>query len=189
MSRTGWFIFGAIVGVIVFAPLGAYLAARLGGIAMATTAKPLPFEETLAKTALRANLKDAAKLKDPLSQDDANLVAGVRVYRKNCAVCHGLPGQGKTGIAQGEFPPPPQLFEAHDMVADDPEGVTYWKVSHGIRLSGMPGFGSTLSDTERWQATMLVAHANQLPSPVQQKLMEPAPSDEGPSGATARRYR
>ena len=48
------------------------------------------------------------------------------------------------------------------MVTDDPEGVTHWKVTHGIRLSGMPGFGSTLSDTQRWQLTMLVAHAGKL---------------------------
>lgn len=48
------------------------------------------------------------------------------------------------------------------MVTDDPEGVTYWKVTHGIRLSGMPGFESTLSDTQRWQVTMLAAHADKL---------------------------
>jgi hypothetical protein len=33
-------------------------------------------------------------------------------------------------------------------------------VSHGIRLSGMPGFGSTLSDAERWQVTMLLKRAD-----------------------------
>jgi thiosulfate dehydrogenase len=62
------------------------------------------------------------------------------------------------------FPDPPQLFEQKDMVTDDPEGITYWKVTHGIRLSGMPGFGGTLADTARWQVTMLVAHADKLPA-------------------------
>lgn len=56
------------------------------------------------------------------------------------------------------------------MVTDDPEGVTYWKATHGIRLSGMPGFGATLSDTQRWQVTMLVAHADQLSPAVQAAL-------------------
>jgi mono/diheme cytochrome c family protein len=55
-------------------------------------------------------------------------------------------------------------------VTDDPEGETFWKVTHGIRLSGMPGFGSTLSDTERWQLTMLVAHADKLSPAVQAEL-------------------
>jgi thiosulfate dehydrogenase len=53
------------------------------------------------------------------------------------------------------------------MVTDDPQGETYWKVTHGIRLSGMPGFGVILSDTQRWQVTMLVAHADKLPSAAQ----------------------
>lgn len=53
------------------------------------------------------------------------------------------------------------------MVTDDPEGVTYWKVTHGIRLSGMPGFESTLSDSQRWQVTMLMAHADKVSPAVQ----------------------
>src|SRR5579864_7949378 len=174
MSRAGWFILGVIVALVVVAPLGAYLLAKLGGIAMATTSKPLPLEETIAKTALRANLKGAENVKDPLPADDANMLAGVRVYQDNCAACHGLPDRPKTAIATGEFPPPPQLFDPREMVSDDPEGVTFWKVSHGIRLSEMPGFTSTLSDTQRWQVTMLAAHADKLPSAVRDALMNGA---------------
>lgn len=177
MSRAGWFILGAVLALVVFAPLGVYLFARFGGIAMATTAKPLPLEETIAKTALHANLKGAVNVKDPLPAADANMLAGVRVYKDNCAVCHGLPDRPKTAIAKGEFPAPPQLFDPREMVTDDPEGVTFWKVSHGIRLSGMPGFADTLSDTERWQVTMLAAHADKLSTAVRDALMN------SPSGA------
>ena len=172
MGRTGWFILGLVVGIIVIAPLGAYLFARSGGIAMATTAKPLPLEATFAQAALRASIGDAAKLQDPVPADETNMQGGVRVYRQNCAACHGLPSLPETAIAQGEFPPPPQLFEANQMVTDDPQGVTYWKVSHGIRLSGMPGFAKTLSDNERWQVTMLLAHADKLPASVMRALTE-----------------
>ncbi len=170
MSRAGWFILGIIVGVIVFAPLSAYLFAKLGGIAMASTSKPLPFEKTLANTALHASIGNAAQTKDPLPADDANLLNGARVFRENCAVCHGVPGRPKTSIAAGEFPPPPQLFEQDQMVVDDPEGVTHWKISHGIRLSGMPGFANTLSDTEQWQVTMLLARADHLTAKVKSEL-------------------
>jgi mono/diheme cytochrome c family protein len=65
------------------------------------------------------------------------------------------------------FPPPPQLLHGDDMVTDDPEGETFWKVTHGIRLSGMPGFANILSDTERWQVTMMLAHADKLPASAQ----------------------
>ena len=68
------------------------------------------------------------------------------------------------------FPDPPLLFEKEEMVTDDPEGITFWKVTNGIRLSGMPGFAKTLSETDRWQVTMLVAHADKLSPAVQAAL-------------------
>jgi hypothetical protein len=68
------------------------------------------------------------------------------------------------------FPHPPQLFNGNEMVTDDPEGVTFWKVTHGIQLSGMPAFGESLIDEQRWQVTMLLAHADKLPLSVQSAL-------------------
>src|ERR1035441_1660528 len=137
--------------------VGGYLFVSGGGVSLATTAPPLPLEKTVAKMALRASIGNSGDQKDPLPFDDANMLAGVHAYKEHCAVCHNAPGQPRTAVSKGMFPPPPQLFEKEDSVTDDPEGVTYWKVTHGIRLSGMPGFGSTLSDTQRWQVTMLVA--------------------------------
>jgi thiosulfate dehydrogenase len=159
-------IFITLVGLAV----GAYLFVMTGGISMETTAKPLPLEKTVADMALRASLVHAADQKNPLPFNDATMLAGARRYKQYCAVCHGTPGQPRTAISKGMFPDPPQLFEKEGMMMDDPEGETFWKVTHGIRLSGMPGFGSTLSDTERWQLTTLVAHADKLPPPVQAEL-------------------
>ena len=134
---------------------------------MATTASPLPLEKTVAKMALRASIGNAGDQKDPLPFDDDNMLAGVKAYKEHCAPCHGTPGQPRNAISKGMFPSPPQLFEKEEMVTDDPEGVTYWKLTHGIRLSGMPGFRDTLSDTQRWQLTMLVTHADKLSRAVQ----------------------
>ena len=99
-------------------------------------------------------------------------------------MCHGLPDKSPTLAAQGMFPPPPQLLQPNAMVTDDPEGVTFWKVTHGIRLSGMPGFGKTLSETQRWQVTMFVAHADELAPAVKDELareaVQPAPASSAP---------
>lgn len=156
--------------------VGAYVFVKAGGISMKTTARPLPLEQTVARLALRASLGNARDQKDPLPFDDPNMLAGAKIYKENCATCHGIPGESPTAIARGMFPPPPQLFEKDAMVIDDPEGITYWKVTHGIRLSGMPGFVSTLSDMERWQVTMLLAHADKASPPVQAALASPGGS-------------
>jgi len=166
------FLLGLLIGLFILAPLAAYAYVRLGFLSLATTAKPFPFEQLMAHTALNESVGSAANDKDPLSVSDENLMAGAKAYRERCAVCHGLTGQPKTSIAAGMFPKPPQLLEGHG-VTDDPEGATHWKIVNGIRLSGMPGFSQTLSDTERWQITMLLKHADNLPVAVKAVLSQP----------------
>lgn len=162
------FVLGLLIGLFILAPAAAYLYAKLGFLSLATTAKPFPLEKAMARAALNADIGSAKNQQDPLQLTDENLQAGAKLYREQCAVCHGTAGQPKTQIAAGMFPPPPQLLEGHG-VTDDPEGTTFWKISHGIRLSGMPRFDS-LSDTERWQITMLLKHADKLPQGVQADL-------------------
>lgn len=166
------FFVGVLIGALVLVPLGAYLYVKLGFLSLATTAKPLPFEETLAHTALRESVGSAKSAQDPLPKTEENLEAGATIYRQQCAVCHGLPGQPKTLVAAGMFPIPPQLLEGREMVTDDPEGTTFWKISHGIRLSGMPRF-DTVPDSGRWQVTMLLKNADKLPPAVQNTLRRP----------------
>ena len=168
-TRFGWFVLG-VVGAFVALFVGGYLFVKFGGVSMETTAPSLPLEATVAQMALSASIGNAADQKNPLPFNDANMLAGAREFKEHCAFCHGIPGQPRPDEAAGMFPAPPQLFETKGMVTDDPEGVTYWKVTHGIRLSGMPGFGTTLSDTKRWQTTMIVAHADKLSPPVQAAL-------------------
>lgn len=162
------FILGVFLTIFMLLTCGFFFV-RSGKLSMATNAPPLPMEETVAQMAIHASLGNAKDQKDPLPLDDANLLAGAKVYKDHCAGCHGLP-QSHSTIAKAMFPPPPQLMEGDDMVTDDPEGETFWKVTHGIRLSGMPGFAAILSDTERWQVTMMLAHADKLPRFVQAEL-------------------
>jgi len=168
-SRLGWFVLGIVAAIVLFS-VGAYAFVGSGGVSMATASPPLPFEHAVARLAIHASFRSALGLANPTPFDEANLMAGARVYRQNCTVCHGAPGTTPTAIAKVMFPEPPQLFTPHDMITKDPDGEVYWKVTHGIRLSGMPGFESTLSDTERWQVTMLMRKADKLSATVQAAL-------------------
>jgi len=165
------FLFGFVAALILIVVGGlGYIALGLAPVATAST--PLPFEKLLAGMALHARVqKDAPKL-SPIQPSDVVYTAGAQIYRQNCAVCHGLPGQTQTAIAKGEFPKPPGFFNGED-VTDDPSGVTYWKVANGIRLTGMPGFGGSLSTEQMWQVSLLLANADKLPATVQAALHEP----------------
>ena len=155
------FIIGVVIGVLVV-PLMVYAYFAWGIAPVATSASAMPFEKTLTSKALNARIKKEMPKTVPIAADEANYLAGVQTYRQNCAVCHGLPLEAPTAVSKGMFPQPPQLFRGKG-VTDDESGETYWKVTNGIRLSGMPGFSPSLSTTQMWQVSLLLANADKLP--------------------------
>jgi len=169
------FILGLTVGVALV-PVAFYLYMRSGQAPVATSAPPMLMEKVLASSALHAKLREEAPKTASIPADETALLAGVRVYRVDCAVCHGLPHRPATAVAKGMYPQPLQLFQPNEMVTDDPAGVTFWKAKYGIRLSGMPGFQASLSNEELWQVSVLLAGADKLPAPVEQALSAPRSS-------------
>src|SRR5579864_1050471 len=174
----GKFLVGLIVGLIVI-PVSVYMYFSTGAAPVATSSAPMPFERLLASLALHARLKKEMPKPAPIPADEAAFVAGAQVYKDHCAVCHGLPGQAPTAIAQGMFPKPPKLMEGKGVTDDSPQ-ETYWKVAGGIRMTGMPGFERQLSPTQMWQVSLLSANADKLPPSAKNILTSttplPAPS-------------
>jgi thiosulfate dehydrogenase len=165
-------IVGIIIGLLIPAAIG-YGYFRFGFAPVATSSAPMPFAKTMARMALRARIaKEAPKNDAPIAADESNLTQGTTIYAENCAFCHGLPGQKATTAAKGMFPPPPQLFAPDEMVTGDPAGVTYWKVSNGIRMTGMPGFGKVLNATQVWRVSLLLANADKLPDKTKAALVQ-----------------
>jgi thiosulfate dehydrogenase len=165
------FVLGFLAALILIAAAGfAYVA--LGLAPVATASAPLPFEKLITGMALKARIDKEAPKVSPFPPSDGVYSAGAKIYRSNCAVCHGLPGQNRTAVAKGEFPKPPDLFKGNG-VSDDPVGETYWKVANGIRLTGMPGFITSLSSEQIWQVSLLLANADKLPGAVRTALQQP----------------
>jgi thiosulfate dehydrogenase len=179
----GKFILGLIIGLLLI-PAGAFLYVKSGRVPVATSAPPLPFEKKLAKMGLSAKIDKEAPKKDAFAPDEESYMVAAHFYRENCAVCHGLPGQPQTAIAKGMYPAPPQLLKGKG-VTDDPAGETYWKVANGIRLTGMPSFGKSASETEMWQVSLLLANADKLPASAKQILSEPMTPSQGVPAAAA----
>ena len=167
------FLFGFITALMLIVALGlSYVS--LGLAPVATASAPLPFEKRITRIALHARLNKEAPKSSPVAASDEVYAAGASVYRDHCAVCHGLPGQDQTAIAKGEFPKPPELLKGKG-VTDDPAGETYWVVANGIRLTGMPGFSTSLSSEQIWQVTLLLANADKLPANTLTALQRPLP--------------
>lgn len=177
---------GLIVGVlltVMVAMCGVYLYFSTGRAPVAVTDPPMPFEKKFAHMALNAHIDREKVSQSPVVADEKSYLDGAEVYKQNCAVCHGLPDQPKTTIAQGMYPPPPQLFHGTG-VTDDPASETYWKAENGIRLTGMPGFKGRLTETQIWEVSVLVANADKIPPSVKTVLIA-APNPPGTPPASS----
>jgi thiosulfate dehydrogenase len=164
------FLAGLVVGVLLVLA-GAFLFLTQGGMPVSTRGKPLPLEQFMASRALHVATAKEAGRPSPIPPDEANLLAGAKIYQTDCAVCHGLRDPAKrSDIGKGMYPPPPALLEPDQGVTDDPVGETFWKVRNGIRLTGMPRFDDALSETEMWQVSLLLQKAEELPPAVQKAL-------------------
>jgi len=140
---------------------GAYLFVSLGLMPANADARSPRLERWAAHKSLKAALaRRAPRGDEPLAVNDDNVLAGLRLYAANCAVCHGAADGKPSNIARGLYQHPPQFGRYN--VSDDPAGETYWKIVHGIRLTGMPAYRETLADTQIWQLTAFLAHMDKL---------------------------
>jgi thiosulfate dehydrogenase len=167
------FIFGLILGVIAV-PFIVYAWFGTGSAPVATSAPPMPFERMLAHRALNARISKEMPKSVPIPADENTYKAGTQVYRDNCAVCHSFADGTPSAIAEGMFPKPPRLLKGTGVTDDEP-GETYWKVANGIRLTGMPGFKESLSETQMWQVSLLLANADKVPDAVKALLVAAPP--------------
>jgi mono/diheme cytochrome c family protein len=201
------FVLGLVAGVVLIPVLVlAYLASGFGPTA--ATDKPLPGETFIARAALRQRIRKEAPNRDLSAMTTSDLLAGVDIYKKHCAVCHGVSGQDPAPIGNGMFPPAPQFFRPPPMRGPGPDGQgpagaappppsgrdgrgrgpgggpDFWRIKNGIRLTGMPSFGGTLSDDQIWQVTAFLASRRNMPPEIKAALdASAATSSASPSAA------
>jgi putative copper export protein/mono/diheme cytochrome c family protein len=77
---------------------------------------------------------------------------GEKLFKGNCAVCHGIDGSGDGPAAKALPIRPADLTAEHFWAHSD--GDLFWYISHGIRAPDggitMPGFSGSLSSEARW---------------------------------------
>jgi thiosulfate dehydrogenase len=146
---------GGFVAALAVLALVVFGAVKTGAVPARADAPLMPGERWAAKTSLNATIaREEPKPPYPFSASDADVAQGAKLYVQNCAVCHGTANSTPNAIARGLGMSAPQ-FNKHP-VDDDPEGMTYWKIEHGIRFTGMPAFGKSLDEKSIWQITYFV---------------------------------
>jgi mono/diheme cytochrome c family protein len=110
----------------------------------------------------QASIARHATDRPPGALDDPALVrAGARAYsQRGCTNCHGGPGIEPAQFSDGLNPPPNLKKVVNDLLPQE----LFWVIKNGIKMTGMPSFGSVsppLPDQEIWT---MAAFLKKLPS-------------------------
>jgi thiosulfate dehydrogenase len=157
------FLIGFLTAVILVL-LTLFCYVRLGFVDPRADAEPGSLETKLAMPALDASVdRRAPNMKNPLQLTQENLLAGMKIYQADCAACHGDISHPHSAFGDSFYPRVPQFVEdAPDMT----ENQNFYIIQHGVRLSGMPGWKTSLKESEVWQVTTFLNNIDKLPPQV-----------------------
>jgi copper transport protein len=86
---------------------------------------------------------------NPIPFSRESVAAGSAIFVENCVPCHGVTGKGDGPIGLTMNPRPADLTQ-HAIPGVHPDAQLYEWITNGFPGTRMPPFGSTLSDTDRW---------------------------------------
>lgn len=172
----GKFFLGVVITLIVLGG-GGYLYLRLGFLDLRADLEPSAFEKNQAMSFVDASTdRHAPHRKNPAPPTQANLTEGIRLYKTNCAMCHGAPHHPERNFGHPFYPPAPHFMEE---APDMPENQNFYIIRHGVRWTGMPAWKDTLSDEQIWKLVTFLSHMDHLPPAVEQVWEQPSASLTG----------
>jgi mono/diheme cytochrome c family protein len=162
-------IFGvALLAAVVVGVLGMRIVRR----GFSARDEPSAVEAVVARAMRRLAVPRRAKsLANPVYPSDEALAEARAHFADHCAMCHANDGSGNTTIGRNLYPKAPDMrLDATQSLTD---GELYGIIQNGIRLTGMPAWGTEGDDTDEdsWGLVHLIRHLKEL-TPEQLKEME-----------------
>jgi mono/diheme cytochrome c family protein len=157
-----------ILAGVLLVPLLFLIAAALGLLPIGATADPPGWETAVGRRALHAGLgREAASLRNPVAAgDEAALAQGMRLFRMNCAGCHG-DGTGPSPWGSKNFYPRVPQF-AQERVAIG-AGPAFLAIRDGVRYSAMGGWRGMMDEADMWKVANFVSRIPNLPPALRQR--------------------
>jgi mono/diheme cytochrome c family protein len=153
----------AAVAIAVFLLIAFAAAASMIRSGLSAHDEPSRMEAVMARAmrhwAVPSDLRGA---KNPVALTPAILAEGRAHFADHCAGCHGNEGRGEGGMGKQMYPKTPDMTLAATQSLSD--GELFAVIENGIRLTGMPGFGSgtAASAYGSWSLVHFIRHLRKL---------------------------
>src|SRR5216683_6489355 len=149
MRRTRALLLLAIA-VVIFVVAGASIAVHRG---FSARDQPSALETYVARTARRLAVPSKAKGEKNPFTGSPELMAEARAhFADHCAICHANNGSGNTEIGRNLYPKAPDMRLPQTQSLTEAE--LYYTIHNGIRLTGMPAWGTEGKDEDSWKLVL-----------------------------------
>jgi mono/diheme cytochrome c family protein len=162
-SGRGWgptlraLLFLLVVFVLVGAGIGFSIARR----GLSVHGEPSRVEQLVAHTMRSwATPRTVRERLNPVPPSEAVFDQALEHFADHCATCHANDGSGDTTVGRGLYPRVPDMRTVRTQSLAD--GELFWIIEHGIRMTGMPGWGNGTPESER-ESWGLVHFIRRLP--------------------------
>lgn len=171
--------------VLIVALLTGCLYVYARGHGFSAREQPTWMERTMARNARRiATPADGKNLTNPRRQQTAEMIAEAdEHFVEHCGICHAIDGRGDTVIGRNLYPQVPDMSQPETQQLAD--GELYYIISNGIRLTGMPAWGSEDKPEAIWDLVGLIRRLPKLPPEELQRLQQAAREAGGELGEQA----
>ncbi len=155
----------AIVASIVAAVLLVAVIALLTTLRYGFSAhdEPTAVERAIARTVRHWTApSDLRDRKNPIPLTSEVLAEARSHFADHCATCHGNNGKGESGMGKQMYPRTPDMTLAATQSLSD--GELFSIIENGVRLTGMPGFGSGTAESAAgsWTLVHFIRHLPKL---------------------------
>jgi mono/diheme cytochrome c family protein len=168
-----------VVWLLALATVILVVAAAVSVVRRGFSARDQPslVESYVARTARKLAVPSKARSpKNPFPLSP-RLIAEARAhFADHCAICHANNGSGNTEIGRNLYPKAPDMRLPPTQNLTD--GEIYYTIHNGIRLTGMPAWGTDEKDEDSWKLVWFIRHLPQL-TPAEEREME-ALNPKGP---------
>ena len=156
------FLRALLVLLAVLAALAGVLVYSVASRGLSTRTAPGRVETMLARGMRSlATPHEVRSRRNPVEPTRATMAEALTHFADHCAQCHANDGSGQTDLGRSLYPPAPDMRLAATQELSD--GEIFAIIENGIRLTGMPAWGTGTADGER-ASWGLVHFVRRLPS-------------------------
>jgi mono/diheme cytochrome c family protein len=180
MQKLTWFFAGA--AALVFAVgLAGLIFVKSGAQGFSARTPPSALESHAARQARAMAMPAAARDRvNPVTDSEEVLGEARAHWADHCAICHSNNGSGDAEMGKHMYPPAPDMRQAGTQKLTD--GELFYIIQNGIRLTGMPSWGSGTSRDEQdsWKLVRFIRHLPKLTAEEEREMqgLNPKSPDE-----------